>query len=73
MGVIYYNKYTKNTDYYKMIEGTLGREICMKFLLRIVKFVLVSKSISNENLEYKNEIQKYNKIFDDCCLKKVKK
>lgn len=71
MGVIYYTKYSKNTDYYKLIEGTLGLEICLKFLWRIIKYVLTFIELSNNFNDRAAESKKYSKILNECCSNKV--
>ena len=73
IGILYSNKYSKNTDYYKLIEGTLGLETSLKFLLRAVKFVRIAQEIFIENNtgQMNDDDLFFNKIMDECCLKKV--
>jgi len=73
IGILYANKYSKNTDYLKFIEGTLGLETSLKFLLRAVKFVKIAHEMfdeKNNGQTYEDDLF-YNKIMDECCLKKV--
>ena len=73
IGCLYYNKYSKNTDFYKLIEGTLGSETSLKFLLRIIKFVKVANETCSKEKNGKliEEDVFFNKIMDESCTKKV--
>ena len=73
IGISFSNKYSKNVDEFKLIEGTLGLEASIKLLLRITKYVKIfSDEIQIENTIAKKETDIfYDKILHECCLNHV--
>lgn len=62
IGLLYYNKYTKNMDFNKIIEGVCGNEAALNFVNHIVKFVILKKS-SNQIMNDQN----YVSILENTC------
>jgi hypothetical protein len=73
IGISFSNKYSKNVDDYKLIEGTLGLEASLKFLLRIVKHVKIFYDDLNPDyvLKHKEKDIFYDKVLHECCLNYV--
>lgn len=75
IGISFSNKYSKNVDEYKLIEGTLGLQASIKLLLRITKYVKIFSDeiqIENTTISKKDTDIFYDKILHECCINQVK-